>query len=247
MQKTNNRTFQEIYDFCKLDRTYNEYYNIPDDFSCKSREQYRYYHASISPRGVSRAGTFIYCQSRKQLERFINNQQQDFYFHINKDYEEVDYQKFEGVTIYIVAHIRNDGVHIQYTHPYKSRYENDRVYFIPRSHNRFDKQGLIKEVQNHFNKKMLYPPGRYRKLQIQYRIPKERFANWYRRDYKWQQERIYEQEYWDMWNAYNPDTSISFEESFELLNASGMFFDFGVDSDCEREELAVEFMNMCNK
>lgn len=28
------RTFQEIYDFCRNDRTYRTYYDVPDQFAC---------------------------------------------------------------------------------------------------------------------------------------------------------------------------------------------------------------------
>jgi hypothetical protein len=74
------KTFQQIYDFCLLDAAYNAYFNIPDQFKCKSRNQYRYYYNNLSSRGQSRAGTYIYSQSMRQLERFFNKQQQDFYF-----------------------------------------------------------------------------------------------------------------------------------------------------------------------
>ncbi|GAB6119614.1 hypothetical protein [Dysgonomonas termitidis] len=246
MSKT--MTFQQIYDFCLLDAAYNAYFNIPDQFKCKSRNQYRYYYNNLSSRGQSRAGTYIYSQSMRQLERFLNKQQQDFYFHINEEtFEEVDYQKFEGKTIYIVAHIRGNGVQIEYNHPYKCSYEQDRIWFIPRSHNRFDKQGLIKEVQNHINTKLLFPPGRYRELQEEYRIPKEKFVDWYRHEYKWSQERKHEQEHWDMIEKYTPDNSVSFEDSLDLLRASGMFYDFGIDDEYEQEEMADQFMRMCNR
>lgn len=248
--KQNNmpKTFQQIYDFCLLDKTYNEYYNIPDHFKCKSREQYRYYYNNLSSRGQSRAGTYIYSQALRQLERFLNKQQQDFYFHINEEtFDEVDYQKFEGPTIYIVAHVRNTGVQIQYTHPYKHSFENDRVFFTARSHNKFDKQGLINEVQNHFSKKLLFPPGRYRDLQVEHRIPKEKFIDWYKHEYKWSQERKHDREYWDMLNKYIPEEpGMNWDDCYDLLETSGMFFDFGCD-DFERDDMTNQFYNLCNR
>ncbi len=248
MQANNIRTFQQIYDFCLLDRTYNAYYTIPEQFNCRSREQYRYYYNNLSHRGQSRAGTYIYSQSMRQLDRFLNRQRQDFYFHINEQtFEEVDYQKFKGKTIYIVAHIRNNGVRVEYTHPYKHRFDDDRVSFTARSHNRFDKQGLIKEVQNHINKNLLFPPGRYRGLQVQYRIPKEKFADWYRHEYKWELERKHEQEYWDMYNKYIPEEpKVSWDECYDALNISGLFSDFGCD-EFERYEMTSQFYDICNR
>ncbi|MDR1501803.1 MAG: hypothetical protein LBT43_05045 [Prevotella sp.] len=248
MQPNNTRTFQQIYDFCLLDATYNAYYNIPDHFECKSREQYKYYYNNLSNRGQSRAGTYIYSQSQRQLERFLADQQQDFYFHINEEtYEEVDYQTFEGRTIYIVAHVRKGGVQIQYNHPYKSSYENDMVWFSARSHNKFDKRGLINEVRNHINKVLLYPPGRYRDLQMQYRIPKDKFVEWYRHEFKWQQERRHEQEYFDMLDTYFPsEPEASWDDCYDILQASGAFFDFNAD-EYEREEMTNMFYNMCNR
>lgn len=242
------RTFQQIYDFCLLDRTYNAYYAIPGSFECKSRGQYRYYYNSLGRSGQCRAGTYIYTQSQKQLERFINNRQQDFYFHVDKEsFAEVDYQKFEGQTVYIVAHIRENGVQVEYTHPYNDRYENDRIRFTARSHNSFDKQGLIKEVRNHIDKYLLLPAGRYRDLQIQYRVPKEKFTNWYRREYRWQQERKHEQEYRDMFNKYMPEEpKMSWDNCYDALCASGAFSDFGCD-EYERDDLTGQFYDMCNR
>ncbi len=240
------KTFQQIYDFCKLDATYNAYYTIPDHFKCKSREQYRYYYNKLGSRGQCRAGTYIYSQAMNQLGRFLKKQQTDFYFHINEEtFEEIDYQKFEGPTIYIVAHIRNTGVQIQYTHPFRYRNEDYWVFFTARSHNKFDKQGLIDEVQSHFNKKLLFPPGRYRNLQVEHRIPKEKFTDWYRHEYKWKQQRKHEQEYWNMLEEYSSDDSISFDDCYDLLQASGAFFDFNAD-EYERDEMTDMFYRMCN-
>jgi len=248
MQPNNTRTFQQIYDFCLLDATYNAYYSIPDSFECKSREQYRYYYNNLSSRGQSRAGTYIYSQSQRQLERFLNNQQQDFYFHINEEtFEEVNYQTFEGKSIYIVAHIRKNGAQIQYTHPYKCSYENDKVWFTVRSHNKFDKQGLIDEVRNHIDKELLYPLGCYRDLQIQYRIPKDKFIDWYRHEYKWQQERKHEQEYWSMIDTHSPsEPETSWDDCYDMLQVSGVFFDFNAD-EYEREEMTDKLYNMYNR
>ena len=241
------RNFQEIYDFCKLDRTYNEYYNIPDHFSCNDKRTYRYYHSSFPPRMVSRAGTFIFCQSQRQLDRFLKGARQDYRLHIHPEtYEEVNHVDFLGETIYIVAHIRKRGVMIEFNNPLK-RYNEERVYFIARSHRTFDKEGLIEEVVNYIDKKLLYSPGRYRDLQLEYSIPKERFVEWYRSDYLERQKLIAESEYWEMVEEYTPQKEqISFEESYSLLCASGAFFDFGIDTEMERDELAEEFMMLCN-
>lgn len=62
------RTFQEIYDFCRTDLTYQAYFHIPDEFC--DRTKARYYYGEFSG-GRSRKGTFIYTQSMRQLERFL--------------------------------------------------------------------------------------------------------------------------------------------------------------------------------
>ncbi|MBF0648719.1 hypothetical protein IR083_07790 [Dysgonomonas sp. GY75] len=248
MQPNNTKTFQQIYDFCLLDATYNAYYNIPDHFECKSREQYRYYYNNLSHRGQCRAGTYIYSQSQRQLERFIKGQQQDFYIHIDDEtFEIVDYRKYEGPTIYIVVHIAKDGVIIQYEHPYKSSCENNLIRFTPRSHRLFNKGGIVQEVKNHFYRHHLYPEGRYRDLQIEYRIPKDKFVNWYRHEYRRQQERKHDQEHRDMVNTCSPpEPEMSWDDCYGLLQASGAFFDFNAD-EYEREEMTDMFYNMCNK
>jgi hypothetical protein len=50
-----------------------------------------------------------------------------------------------------------------------------------------------------------------------------------------------------MYDRYYPDKSISFEESYETLVAYGIFDDFGVDDEWEREAMAEEFMQICNR
>ena len=242
------RSFQEIYDFCKIDRTYNEYYNIPDPFSCSDKREYRYYHTSFPPKMVSRAGTFIFHQSQKQLDRFLKGAKQDYYIHIHPEtYQEVNHTDFLGETIYIIVHIRKQGVMIEFNNPLKN-YNDERICFIARSHRTFDKEGIIREVVNYIDKKLLYSPGRYRNLQLEYSIPKDKFVNWYKSDYLERRKLHAESEYWEMVEQYTPTKEqISFEESLDLLHASGAFFDFGIDGELEKEELAEEFMMLCNR
>ena len=242
------RSFQEIYDFCKIDRTYNEYYNIPGSFSCNDKKTYRYYHASFPPLRVSRAGTFIFSQSRKQLDRFLKGARQNYHVHIHPEtFQEVNHTDFLGETIYIVVHIRKRGVMIEFNSPLKN-YSDERVCFIARSHRAFDKEGIIREVVNYIDKKLLYPPGRYRNLQLEYSVPKEKFVKWYKSDYLERQKFNAESEYWEMVEQYTPTKErISFEDSLDLLRASGAFFDFGINGELEQEELAEEFMMLCNR
>ena len=49
-----------------------------------------------------------------------------------------------------------------------------------------------------------------------------------------------------MIEKYRPDNRISYEDSYNLLAASGMFFDLNCDV-YERDELTEEFMNLCNR
>ncbi len=234
------RTFQEIYDFCRNDRTYRTYYDVPDQFAC-TQKQYRYYYHDVRG-GQCRGGTFIFHQRCVQLERFLRGLRQDFYLHIfPHSYKEADRQKHEDFLIFIVAHVEERGVHVKFTHPYTG----DDIYFIARSHRPFNKEGLIGEVKAYIDKHLLLPPGRYRDLQVEYKIPKEKFPGWYK-TYK---ERIHiaeEQAHWDMIEKYQPDNRMSYEDSYNLLAASGMFFDFNCD-EYERNQMTEEFMDICNR
>lgn len=234
------RTFQEIYDFCRNDRTYRTYYDVPDQFAC-TQKQYRYYYHDVRG-GQCRGGTFIFHQRCVQLERFLRGLRQDFYLHIfPHSYKEADRQKHEDFLIFIVAHVEERGVHVKFTHPYTG----DDIYFIARSHRPFNKEGLIGEVKAYIDKHLLLPPGRYRDLQVEYKIPKEKFLGWYK-TYK---ERIHiaeEQAHWDMIEKYQPDNRMSYEDSYNLLAASGMFFDFNCD-EYERNQMTEEFMDICNR
>ncbi len=234
------RTFQEIYDFCKNDRTYRTYYDVPDHFAC-TQKQYRYYYHDVRG-GQCRGGTFLFHQRCVQLERFLRGLRQDFYLHIfPHSYKEADRQKHEDFLIFIVAHVEERGVHVKFTHPYTG----DDIYFIARSHRPFNKEGLIGEVKAYIDKHLLLPPGRYRDLQVEYKIPKEKFLGWYK-TYK---ERIHiaeEQAHWDMIEKYQPDNRMSYEDSYNLLAASGMFFDFNCD-EYERNQMTEEFMDICNR
>ena len=112
------RTFQEIYDFCRTDLTYQAYFHIPDEFSVKDRKTARYYFGAFSG-GRSRKGTFIYTQSMRQLERFLRGTKQDHYLHANSEtFEVVNRQKYDGPAIYIVTHIGEQGVRIEFSHPF---------------------------------------------------------------------------------------------------------------------------------
>lgn len=234
------RTFQEIYDFCRNDRTYRTYYDVPDQFAC-TQKQYRYYYHDVRG-GQCRRGTFLFHQRCVQLERFLRGLRQDFYLHIfPHSYKEADRQKHEDFLIFIVAHVEERGVHVKFTHPYTG----DDIYFIARSHRPFNKEGLIGEVKAYIDKHLLLPPGRYRDLQVEYKIPKEKFLGWYK-TYK---ERIHiaeEQAHWDMIEKYQPDNRMSYEDSYNLLAASGMFFDFNCD-EYERNQMTEEFMDICNR
>lgn len=237
------RSFQEIYDFCQLDLTYRSYFEIPSDLYCPPARRSYYYGAVRN--GQSRAGTFIYCQSQRQLERFMEGSRDSFRVHINpQTYEIVDYQTFEGHTIYIVARIVENGVRVHFNHPFVTRWNQDNIYFTARSHRNFDTNGLITEVKAYIGKHLLFPSGRYRDLQLKYRIPKEQFPVWYKQ-YRNDQHKQAEYEHWEMVDMYRHKDDISFEDARNLLAASGMFFDFNCD-EFEREELTEQFVQVCN-
>lgn len=234
------RTFQEIYDFCRNDRTYRTYYDVPDQFAC-TQKQYRYYYHDVWG-GQCRGGTFLFHQRCVQLERFLHGQKQDLYIHVfPHSYEETDRQKQEDFLIFIVAHVEKYGVRICFTHPYTG----DDIHFIARSHRPFNKEGLIGEVKAHIEKHLLLPPGRYRDMQVEYKIPKEKFPGWYK-TYKERAHDATEQKHWAMIEKYRPDNRTSYEDSYNLLAASGMFFDLNCDV-YEQDELTEEFMSLCNR
>ena len=69
------RTFQEIYDFCRTDDTYRSYFEASDESRITGARARKYYYGDIR-RGQCRVGTFIYCQSMRQLERFLEGARQ---------------------------------------------------------------------------------------------------------------------------------------------------------------------------
>lgn len=168
------RTFQEIYDFCQSDLTYRSYFQIPNELYCPPARR-NYYYGSVR-NGQSRAGTFIYCQSQQQLERFLEGTKNRFHIHIDPaTYKVVDFQTFLGHTVYTVARIEEKGVRIKFNHPFVTCWHMDDIYFTPRSHRLFNTDGLIAEVRTYIEKHLLFPPGRYRDLQKEYQIPKKCF------------------------------------------------------------------------
>lgn len=237
------RTFQEIYDFCRSDLTYRSYFQIPSDLYCLPAQK-SYYYGSVR-NGQSRAGTFIYCQSQRQLERFLRGAKDSFHIHINpKTYEKVDFQTFPGHTVYIVARIEEKGVHIKFNHPFATCWNMDDIYFTPHSHRPFNRDGLIAEVKSYIERYLLLPPGRYRDLQLKYEVLKESFPVWYKQ-YSKEQHVQAEYEHWKMVDMYRHKDDISFEDAHNLLAASGMFFDLNCD-EFEKQELTEQFVRICN-
>ena len=156
------RTFQEIYDFCRTDLTYQAYFHIPDAFCLEDWTKARYYYGEFSG-GRSRKGTFIYTQSMRQLERFLRGTKQDHYLHANSEtFEVVNRQKYDGPAIYIVTHIRKEGVRIEFSHPFYRTCPYERIAFTARSHRTFTVQGIIAEVRAYIERRLLLAPGRYR-------------------------------------------------------------------------------------
>lgn len=237
------RTFQEIYDFCQSDLTYRSYFQIPNELCCPPARR-NYYYGSVR-NGQSRAGTFIYCQSQQQLERFLRGAKDCFHIHIDPaTYKVVDFQTFLGHTVYIVAGIEEKGVRIRFNHPFVTCWQLDDIYFTPHSHRLFNTDGLIAEVRTYIEKHHLFPSGRYRDLQLKYQIPKDSFPGWYKQ-YKKEQHTQAEYEHWQMVDRYRHKDDINFDDAYGLLAASGMFFDFNCD-DFEREELTEQFVQVCN-
>lgn len=237
------RTFQEIYDFCRTDDTYRTYFQVPDELDITDRRTRKYYYGNTHD-GRCRAGSFIYCQSMRQLERFLGGARQDYYVHLDtrtcretglKD------EMFLHSTVYVVVHIREHGVQLGIEHPLHEGW----VHFTARSHRPFTKEGIIAEAKAYIDRHILLAPGRYRDLQMEYMIPKAEFPSWYKR-YKKEQHDREEAEHWDMVDRYRHRNDITYEEARDMLALSGIFFDLNCD-EFERDEITEEFVRLCNK
>lgn len=239
------RTFQEIYDFCQTNNTYRTYFQIPDSWHIHDLAARKYYYGEIR-NGQCRAGTFIYGQSMRQLERFLHGTRQDYYIHLDAaTYEEVKLNDAMCTrsTVYVVVHIRKNGVQIGFTHPFRQK-QDKWIYFTPRSHRPFTKEGIIAETKTFIDRYVLLPQGRYRDLQTAHRIPKENFIPWYK-EYRQEQHRIAECHHEAMIEKYRSSNDLSYEDAYNLLAASGIFFDLNSD-EYEKDELTEQFLRMCN-
>lgn len=237
------RTFQEIYDFCRTDDTYRTYFQAPDEFHITDRRTRQYYYGNLRS-GQCRLGTFIYCQSTRQLERFLDGTKQDYYIHLDtltcRETSLKD-EMFPHSTVYVVVHVREHGVQIAIEHPLHEGW----VYFTARSHRPFTREGIIDEAKAYINRYILLPTGRYRDLQMQYMISREKFPAWYRQ-YKKDLHDEAESEHWNMVDKYRHANDITYEEARDMLAVSGIFFDMNSD-EFEREEMTEEFVRLCNR
>lgn len=237
------RTFQEIYDFCRTDDTYRTYFQAPDELHITDRGTRQYYYGNLRG-GQYRLGTFIYCQSMRQLERFLGGVRQDYYIHLDtRDCREASLkdEMFPHSTVYVVVHVREHGVQIAIEHPLHEGW----IYFTARSHRPFTKEGVMEEAKAYIDRHILLAPGRYRDLQMEHMIPKEKFPTWYSRYKKERHERA-ESEHRDMMDKYRHRNDITHEEARDILAASGIFFDLNCD-EFERAELTEEFVRLCNR
>lgn len=237
------RTFQEIYDFCRTDDTYRTYFQAPDELHITDRGTRQYYYGNLRG-GQCRLGTFIYCQSMRQLERFLGGVRQDYYIHLDtRDCREASLkdEMFPHSTVYVVVHVREHGVQIAIEHPLHEGW----IYFTARSHRPFTKEGVMEEAKAYIDRHILLALGRYRDLQMEHMIPKEKFPTWYSRYKKERHERA-ESEHRDMMDKYRHRNDITHEEARDILAASGIFFDLNCD-EFERAELTEEFVRLCNR
>jgi len=237
------RTFQEIYDFCRTDDTYRSYFEASDESRITGARARKYYYGDLR-RGQCRLGTFIYCQSMRQLERFLGGARQDHYIHIDPlTCREVSLndEMFPHPAVYVVVHVRERGVQIEIDHPLHDGW----VSFTARSHRPFTKEGIMEEAKSYIDRHILLAPGRYRDLQTEHMVPKEKFPAWYNRYRKGLRERA-ESEHRDTVDQYRRGNDITYEEASDILAASGIFFDLNCD-EFERAELTEEFVRLCNR
>lgn len=240
------RNFQEIYDFCLGDDTYRAYFRIPGSWCIKDPAVRKYYYGGVHD-GLCRAGTFIYCQSMRQLERFLGGAKQDYYIHLDaRTCREVCLKDETPLhsTVYVVVHIREHGVQIGFTHPFQR--ESDKwVHFTARSHRAFTREGIIAEVEAYISRHILLPPGRYRDLQMEHMVSRENFVPWYK-EYRRKGHETAECLHKAMIKEYRHTDELSYGEARELLAASGIFFDMNCD-EFEKDELTEQFLIMCNR
>lgn len=214
------RTFQEIYDFCRTDDTYRSYFEASDESRITGARARKYYYGDIR-RGQCRVGTFIYCQSMRQLERFLEGARQDHYIHVDPPAcREVSLKDdmFPGQTAYIVVHVRRQGVQIEIEHPLHGGW----VHFTARSHRPFTREGIIAEAKSYIDSHILLAPGRYRDLQLEHMVSKEQFPAWYRQ-YKMRLHDRAEAEHRDMVDRYRHRNDLTYGEARDMLAASGIF------------------------
>lgn len=247
------RNFQEVYDFCRLDATYRAYHNLPEwAHEYPSRKKYDYYHRSFEPRGLSRAGSYLFYQAEKQLLRFMGVKTSYVpTVHAKMVYTDrglVEIEKYHddiylSDCLHISMRITNKGYQITFSNPFNGF---DDVVFYARSHRPANKEGMIQEVIAYCDKHLFLAPGRYRDLQLRYRVPKENFVRWYKR-YKREQHEAYEDEHYQMLQEYKQKERgfIDYDECRELLAATGMLYDITSD-EYEQEELVEEFYQMVN-
>lgn len=252
MREITAKTCQQIYDFCLSDAIYNEYYNIPDHFKCKDRRQYLYYYADLDKKGHSRAGTYIFHQSQMQLYRFLEIKPgwtaDSLRFFIDPDTFRIanraDYQ-YPGLLIYVRSQIDGLGVRIEFTHPFNHL---DDVIFNSRSHNLYTEEGVLQDVINHIHKKLLFPPGRYRDLQVEHKICKENFVRWYKKEYLPALKRQNQWEEYEMKEEYTTQSpQTDWDDCYDMLNMVGAFGDFGAVDESERYDMTDQLFDMCNK
>lgn len=244
------RNFQEIYDFCHQDNTWRSYFNVPEPDSIRNRRVYKYWYGDVRD-GQCRTSTFLYSQSLRQLERFLGKDvQTDWYIHVSNTqlFPDTDSETCFALenSNYVIAHVRADGVVISFENLFtQNPFEQERIYFTARTHHSFTQQGIIAAVKGHIEKNLLFPSGRFRNLQLAFGISKKIFPDWYKK-YRIRLHEQAEQEHLNIKSKYKEKNAwMSFEDAYDILAASGMFYDFCSD-EYERKELTQEFANMYN-
>lgn len=165
----------QLTDFCRYNDTFQSYYNIPHYIVNPN------YHKTLGKHGQSRK-SFIFGQSLRALQRFLNGSPEHFRFHI--DYYTFEpltpeqYQNFDNRSMYIYTSLDDKGLKI--TIEYMPSFVNPTglITFYARSHNEYSQAGILKEVQKEI-KKYLFGSGYYRRLQEIFEIPVAEFKQWY--------------------------------------------------------------------
>ena len=238
------KTFKEIRDFCRTDGGYREYYDVPAPGRC-TREQWERYHKDRGD-GTTYCGTVLYGQSQERLAEFLGQEPPHILLTLDlRTFEVIDKNPYNGLGLAVSARVSGDSVRVEFSEPFLGPYHHRTCSFSPTSDRPFSTEGVIAEVRAYCDEHLLFPPGRYRDIQIERRWPKPVFVNHYRL-YREAVARANEALHRDMLTRHAHDRFMSDEQAYLHLEATGIFRNLNCDED-ERSIMAEALAANHNK